>query len=115
MIAMLYVCDLWIEKDGSHYVQPYGHFFLEFKHYPTSQELYEELIGKFCVQMHGVKNGGTTGSTFKRGSGRDYFCSGISACVTKDGETIQYFINATNLRALPKVRNKEKYLKNGKE
>ena len=110
---MLYVCDLWVEREGDNYVRPYGHFFLDFKTYPTSLELYNEIVDKFCEGVLNIKVHQITGATFD--GKRNNFCSGICFRTTANNETTKYYLNATNLRALPKVRNKEKYLKNGKE
>ena len=96
---MLYVCDLWIQKRDGGIVIPHGSAFLEFKHYPTNNELIEGLSTQLPL---GEKGEIGTSAVF----GIDHY----SAVRYED-----WWVIPTNLRALPKVRNKEKYLKNGKE
>lgn len=96
---MLYVCDLWAESKNSSNVVPHGTFFFEFKHYPTNEELHAALKTKL-----------PKGKTVKLGTSNVIGGHHISAIQCGD-----FWVYPTNLRALPKVRNKEKYLKNGKE
>ena len=106
---MLYVCDLYLDNrysTSNRNAIPWGEFFMDFKQYPTFDEVCDCLVENFPKEGLGV-------SALKRCyaslSGREstYFCTGV---ITNDNNWV---IRPTNIRALPKVKNKEKYLKNG--
>ena len=109
--CMLYVCDLYLDNRYSTNNRnsiPWGEFFMEFKQYPTFIEVCDYIIEHFPRQELGICGLSRNYASIPNKTSSS-FCSGI---ITDSGDWV---IRPTNIRALPKVRNKEKYLKNGGE